>query len=252
MLKPRRSRSDNRHGPRTFDPNPPEAMERRRVMPTPIFPAVLCGLALACPIPGLAAVLSGTVRPPTSSGTSVHSPNAYAGRASSLPGRHEVRKGTATDAVVYVSAVPPGADPHPSPAARTLAQRDQAFVPRVLPVAVGWKVDFPNFDPIFHNAFSVSPAKRFDLGKYAQGKSRQVTFDREGVVNVFCDIHSSMAAWILVLPHDAFAQPGADGAFRLPDLPPGRYELVVWHPDLPTIKRVVELPAGGATVEVRW
>lgn len=221
-------------------------------MPTSMLLAAVCGLALASPMSAHAAVLAGTVRTPASDGVAVRSANPYAGRASSLPGRHDVRKGAPGDAVVYVTAVPAGADPPPAPGRHTLAQRDQAFVPRVLPVAAGSTVDFPNFDPIFHNVFSVSPARRFDLGKYAQGKSRQVRFDREGVVNVFCDIHSSMAAWIVVLPHHAYAQPGPNGAFRLPDLPPGRYELVVWHPDLPEIRREVELPPGGATVDVGW
>jgi plastocyanin len=154
---------------------------------------------------------------------------------------------------VYVSAVPAGTPaPADSTGPHTLAQKDQRFAPRVLPITVGTTVDFPNFDPIFHNVFSVSPVRRFDLGKYAQGKSRRVEFDREGLVNVFCDIHSSMAAWILVLPHHVFAQPAADGTFRLPDLPPGHYRLMVWHPDLPTRQRDVDLPAAGLSLELGW
>lgn len=228
-------------------------MERPRAVSSRILLAAAVGLAIACPPRVHAGVISGTVRTPSAQGETVRGSNAYAGRASSLPGRHEVRKGVPTDAVVYVASVPAGADPPPADSKlRTLAQKDQSFVPRVLPVAVGSKVDFPNFDPIFHNVFSVSPARRFDLGKYAQGKSRQVEFDREGVVNVFCDIHSSMAAWIVVLPNHAFTQPAADGSFRLPDLPPGRYQLVVWHPDLPGLERTVDLATGDLAVELRW
>lgn len=224
-------------------------------MPRPPLPATCAVLVFALlRAPGAgAAVLSGVVHTPSGSGVVARASSAYAGQASALPGRHETRRGAPSDAVVYVKTLPPGADlPAAESAPPALSQRDQSFEPRVLPIAVGTRVAFPNFDPIFHNVFSVSPARRFDLGKYGQGQSRQVTFEREGVVHVFCDIHSSMAAWIVVLPHRAFAQPGADGAFRLPDLPPGRYRLVAWHPDLPALERDVDLSAGGATVELRW
>jgi len=126
-----------------------------------------------------------------------------------------------------------------------LAQKGQRFVPRVLPIAAGTTVDFPNMDPIFHNVFSLSPVKRFDLGRYPRGHSKRVTFATPGLVNVFCDIHSSMAAYVLVLPHHAFAQPDSAGAFTLPEVPAGRYVLHVWHPDAPAATRSVEVPAAG-------
>jgi hypothetical protein len=72
-----------------------------------------------------------------------------------------------------------------------------------------------------------------------------VTFERVGLVNVYCDIHSEMEAFVLVLPHHAFARPVEGGAFALPDLPPGRYRLHVWHPDLTQMVRAVEIPAQG-------
>jgi plastocyanin len=156
-------------------------------------------------------------------------------------------RGAPTDAVVYVESLPADADaaiPRAG-ALPQLAQKGQRFVPRVLPVAVGTTVDFPNMDPIFHNVFSLSPVKRFDLGRYPRGHSKRVTFGTPGLVNVFCDIHSSMAAYVLVLPHHAFAQPDSDGAFTLPDLPSGHYVLHVWHPDAPAATRSVDLPASG-------
>jgi hypothetical protein len=148
--------------------------------------------------------------------------------------------------VIWVESVPAGADPHsPGPPPR-LAQKDQSFVPRVLPVAVGTAVEFPNLDAIFHNVFSLSPVKRFDLGKYPRGQSRRVTFDRPGLVNVYCEIHSDMEGFILILPNHAFTQPDEAGAFRLPPLPAGRYVIRMWHPDRPEIRREVTVPAGGS------
>jgi len=111
-------------------------------------------------------------------------------------------------------------------------------------VRVGTKVEFPNQDRMYHNVFSVSPVKRFDLGKYSRGHSKAVTFDRPGVVNVFCDIHSDMAAFVYVLPHHVFAQPAANGEFSLPDLPPGTYSLKVWHPDFGERIREIKVPEG--------
>jgi plastocyanin len=153
-----------------------------------------------------------------------------------------------SDAVVYFERIPAAAESLlVREAARrpALAQKDQCFVPRVLPIARGTAVDFPNMDPIYHNVFSVSPTKRFDLGKYPRGESRKLTFQKTGVVNVYCDIHSNMAATILVLPHHAFTQPDAEGRFALPDVPGGRYVLKVWHPDRPMLSRDVDVPDQG-------
>jgi plastocyanin len=174
--------------------------------------------------------------------------NRYPGRAASLPHVTPTVHGAATDAVVSIQRIPAAADS--ALAGRRddvprLAQKDQSFVPRVLAIPVGASVDFPNLDPIFHNVFSVSPVKRFDLGKYPRGQSRRVTFGKIGLVQVYCDIHANMAAFILVLPNPAFARPDEQGAFALPDLPPGTYTLKVWHPDLPELSRTVEVPAQG-------
>ena len=150
-----------------------------------------------------------------------------------------VRRGAVTDAVVSITGPAPGswlglADDASASAFRggRLAQKYQGFVPRVLPVSVGARVEFPNLDPIYHNVFSVSPPKRFDLGKYGKGRSKSLVFDKPGLVNVYCDIHSNMEAFIVVLPNAWFAQPDAEGRFTLPPLPAGTYTVRVWHPDL--------------------
>ncbi|HTK69661.1 MAG TPA: carboxypeptidase regulatory-like domain-containing protein [Candidatus Eisenbacteria bacterium] len=187
-----------------------------------------------------AATIRGVVRVPGSgSGSSSPGPsNPYPGRASSMRAS-AVKRGAVTDAVVSIAGPAPGPwqglanDPSAS-ALRggRLAQKNQGFVPRVLPVTVGARVDFPNQDPIYHNVFSVSPPKRFDLGKFGQGKSKSLVFDKAGLVNVYCDIHSNMEAFIVVLPNAWFAQPDAEGKFTLPPLPAGTYTVRVWHPDL--------------------
>jgi hypothetical protein len=122
---------------------------------------------------------------------------------------------------------------HPAPVlppARhiTMLQKNKAFTPHVLPVVAGSFVDFPNSDLIFHNAFSSYNGQIFDIGLYPPGTSRSVHFTRPGVVRVFCNIHPSMSAVILVLPTPWFTTTAKDGSFRLA-VPPGTYELSVFH-----------------------
>ncbi len=143
--------------------------------------------------------------------------------------------------------------PEPEAAAATdpprMEQVNQSFQPRVLAVAVGTVVEFPNLDPIFHNAFSYSKAKRFDLGKYGQGKTERVVFDKPGVVRVFCDIHSNMSAYIYVAPSRWVAQPDRKGGFALADVPPGEYKLLLWHPEFGTRSKTVKITEPKTTVD---
>lgn len=199
-------------------------------------------LVLSAVSPAVAGSIRGDVRVPAAP-----PPDAtfrpYAGRASNLPAPMRAPRGRVTDAVLYVQALPEGATP-PAPGPRPqLAQRGQAFDPRVVVVPVGDAVDFPNFDPIYHNVFSVSPPRRFDLGKYPRGQSRSVTFGKCGLVNVFCDIHADMAAFILVVPNRAWTRPAANGRYELTGLPPGRYDLHWWHPDFGSGHSEVAVPA---------
>lgn len=111
----------------------------------------------------------------------------------------------------------------------TMVQKDKRFIPHVLAIEVGASVSFPNYDPIFHNAFSNYDGRVFDLGLYAPGTTRKVTFDRPGVVRVFCNIHSSMSAVIFVAPSHWFTTTSANGSFELSDVPPGEYVLEIFH-----------------------
>ena len=110
-----------------------------------------------------------------------------------------------------------------------MAQKMKTFVPHVLAVRAGTPVEFPNFDPIFHNAFSSFSGQVFDVGLYPPGKSRTVTFRREGVVRVFCNIHATMSAVIVVLDTPWFAVSDKTGHFSIPNVPPGEYLLHVYH-----------------------
>ena len=200
-----------------------------------------------------AAVLRGTLTVPAAPPVEHHM-NPYPGRAHSMPSHRMVARGAVHDAVLWIERIPAAADSalaHASRSRPKLAQLEQRFVPRVVPVAIGGKVDFPNQDPIYHNVFSVSATRRFDLGKFSKGQSRSVTFPKAGVVNVYCDIHSDMAASIVVTPNHAFTQPAADGSYALPELPTGKYTLRVWHPDFGKFEREVDL-SGDLTLMLAY
>ncbi len=107
----------------------------------------------------------------------------------------------------------------------TLLQKDKTFAPHVLAITVGSTVDFPNADPIFHNAFSAFDGQIFDVGLYPPGTSRSVRFHRPGVVRVFCNIHPSMSAVIVVLDTPYFTKIGRDGEYEIANVAPGRYHL---------------------------
>jgi hypothetical protein len=130
---------------------------------------------------------------------------------------------------VVISLAPLEVPPAPpEPHRYRMLQKDKMFTPHVLAVSTGSTVDFPNADPIFHNAFSSYSGQVFDVGLYPPGSSRSVKFARPGVVRVFCNIHAAMSAVVLVLDTPYFATTAADGSYRI-DAPPGEYQLSVFH-----------------------
>ena len=131
-----------------------------------------------------------------------------------------------------------------TPVQVSMDQRQRRFEPEVLAVPLGSTVVFPNSDPIFHNVFSLSKGKPFDLGNYKQGDSRSVTFTHAGVVQLHCHLHPNMSGAILVTPNSWWTQPAASGDFTLPPVPPGRYTLVAWHRSAGFFRRTVEVRAG--------
>ena len=121
-------------------------------------------------------------------------------------------------------------------------QRNETFVPHLLAVTTGTVVDFPNSDRIYHNVFSLSKVARFDLGRYAVGRSKAVRFDRPGIVRVFCDIHSHMNAFILVFSHPFFAVTDTEGRYRIDRVPRGTYSVIAWQEGTASEPRQVTRP----------
>ena len=114
-----------------------------------------------------------------------------------------------------------------------MVQRDKTFIPQVLVVTRGTAVSFPNQDTVRHHVYSLSPAKPFEIKLYAGTPANPVVFDRAGVVVLGCNIHDEMVAWIVVADTPYFGVTGSTGVARVTSIPPGKYSMVVWHPDLP-------------------
>lgn len=153
-------------------------------------------------------------------------------------------------AVVYLE----GNFPRGPQATKTVAQKDLAFVPPLLAIQTGTRVEFPNLDDTYHNIFSYSPAKRFDLGRYRPDEKPvpSVVFDKAGLVTLRCDIHEHMRGLILVLDTPYFAITEPDGHYRLSGLPTGHYTLKAWIDSSTTREAPVELKkAATAQVDFR-
>jgi plastocyanin len=131
--------------------------------------------------------------------------------------------------VVWLEPVVGPPPPAPPDAIAKMIQKNKTFTPHVLPIRVGASVDFPNFDPIFHNAFSNYNGQLFDVGLYPPGTSRRVRFARPGVVRVFCNIHAAMSAVIVVLNTPYFVATLKNGNYQLDNVPAGEYSLRVFH-----------------------
>jgi plastocyanin len=194
-------------------------------------------------------------------------PSAFAAAAGSIRGQVELRREPSALAlrpsvgalgmaatpqapdrrrsVVYLDEAPRGAFEEDDRARAILDQRDQAFVPYVLPITVGTTVSFPNSDRMYHNVFSFSKPKRFDLGRYEKGRSKSIRFDRPGVVRVFCEIHSHMSAYILVFAHRFFAATDGEGRYRIDNVPAGAYMVRAWNDGEVRSSATVRVPEGG-------
>jgi plastocyanin len=154
--------------------------------------------------------------------------------------------------VVYLDPAPRAAFDTREESRPRLDQRNETFVPHVLAIVAGTTVEFPNSDQTYHNVFSLSKTKTFDLGRYAVGRSKSVRFDRPGIVRVFCDIHSHMSAFILVFAHRYFSVSEPDGSYRLENVPPGTYTVVAWHEAAALESRRIVVPDAGGEVEANF
>jgi plastocyanin len=126
-----------------------------------------------------------------------------------------------------------------------VTQEGAQFSPHVLPVMVGTTVEWPNNDRIYHNVFSFSEPRRFDLGLYKSGDSKSVLFDKPGRVDVFCSIHSTMNCIVLVLENPFFARADELGNYSIPGVPPGKYTLKAWHERMPMQEKEITVPDSG-------
>lgn len=151
-----------------------------------------------------------------------------------------------TDFVIYVDEPLASVTPAGTTPVAITTQKNAVFDPHVLPIAVGTTVKWPNEDDIYHNVFSMSDPKVFNLGLYHQERVPVLTFDKVGRVDVFCAIHSQMHCIILVVPNPFFAKADATQTFVIRDVPAGTYKLRAWHERLPSQVKEVVVPAQGA------
>ncbi|MFZ5628332.1 MAG: carboxypeptidase regulatory-like domain-containing protein [Spirochaetota bacterium] len=156
-------------------------------------------------------------------------------------------KGDASNVVIFLEELQ-----MPNPNGREkIVQKGKQFQPRVLPIVMGGVVEFPNEDPFNHNVFSPTPEYKFDLDYYGTGKSKNVRFQKTGAVRIYCNIHSNMVSDVLVVPNPYFAKTGADGKFRISNIPPGKYTFVAWQPSGASEKRGIAI-VDGKTLQVNF
>jgi plastocyanin len=190
--------------------------------------ALLIG-ALLSPVPARADGASGLIR----GSVRVMKKRFFGGLAES-----DDRSGV----VVYVTGYD---EPAPAEVA-TLAQQNQRFAPRILPIVAGQTVSFPNRDRFYHNVFSVAPSLSFDLGQYKSSDSpRTQVFNKPGLVPVYCNIHPDMISYVVVLENRAFALTGENGEFELRAVRAGRRTLNAWMPGAQRVTREIELAPGA-------
>jgi len=197
--------------------------------------------ALSLVAPASAGSITGTVRAEGVPAPSGGGGDKYASRRYKFVERVDYAK--LGDFVVYIDEITAPAAPGTQV---RVVQKDATFEPRVLPIAVGTTVLWPNEDDIYHNVFSMSEPREFNLGLYsADDAPPAITFDRAGRVDVFCSIHTKMHCIVLVLPNRWFALSDAKGRFVIRDIPPGTYRVRAWHERLPAATQLVTVPAEG-------
>jgi len=151
---------------------------------------------------------------------------------------------------VFVEGLSKVSTPNSKLVQAVIEQRERRFTPDLVVIPAGSSVSFPNFDPIFHNVFSLSKAKSFDLGNYSKGQTRTVNFLTAGMVAVYCHLHPNMAASIVVTPNQWATRAAANGSFVLKDVAPGTYTVVAWHKAAGTFRQTVTVgPTGDAEVK---
>jgi len=154
--------------------------------------------------------------------------------------------GVSGPSVVYVDGVPGKTFPPPATHA-AMDQRGMAFQPHILVVQRGATVDFLNSDSVAHNVFwpGVSGNRKLghNLGTWPSGQTRSFKFDNAGIIPLFCNTHSEMSAYIVVVPTPYYAQTDSSGNYRIENLPDGKYTVTVWHEGARSQSKPVSVPA---------
>jgi plastocyanin len=143
--------------------------------------------------------------------------------------------------LVYLAKAPAVSGDHGT-ADYVMDQQNLAFIPHILPIPVGATVAFPNQDKVDHSVFSLSRTKKFNLGSYKPGEVKEVTFDKPGIVELRCDVHAEMIAYIMVMKSSFFATTDIDGKFKIADAPPGEFLIKTWHEKLKNGKHMAVVP----------
>ncbi|HMG87774.1 MAG TPA: carboxypeptidase regulatory-like domain-containing protein [Terracidiphilus sp.] len=146
--------------------------------------------------------------------------------------------------VIYLEGPVPADQNQGAPATQQIQQLDRRFMPDMVVVPIGSTVTFPNMDPIFHNIYSLSKPKSFDLGSYDKGETRKVTFPKPGIVEIYCHLHPNMEATVVVTPNRWYARPDRNGQYRIPDVPAGQYTVVAWHRSAGFFRKTVVIENG--------
>jgi plastocyanin len=217
------------------------AVSLARVFGSAPAPATQPALILATTAPSVACTCPACTRP--AGGT-------IRGKVS-IGGDWSLQKPDLTRVVVYLASNPSLDSNTPPTGHATIAQRHRAFVPNFAVVERGTTIEFPNWDNFDHNVFSLSKAApAFDLDRYPRGQSKSRVFDKVGVVQLFCNIHPFMRAMVVVTPNSYFARADADGKFEIPNVPPGKYELVAWQEHCDDQKQDAAIGGPGTTDDV--
>ena len=171
-----------------------------------------------------------------------------------VTGKSQPKASEISHVIVFLKDAPYRGDPVTMNV--TITQKNEAFVPRVVAIARGSTVEFPNADPFFHNVFSLSKGANFDLGRYPRGESKSRRFPNAGLVKVYCHIHSHMTASIMVFDHTLFAIPepssaDPEGRFVLADVPAGEHRVSAWHERIGESAKQIVVEA-GRTVRVEF
>jgi plastocyanin len=185
---------------------------------------------------------------------SAHSQSTVTGRIDFALDAKTATAATSRQAVIWLTPLDgEAASLAPSPKTAVLMQKDKTFRPHVLVIPAGSTVQFPNRDPFFHNVFSLFEGKRFDLGMYEAGSSRNVQFDRPGISYIFCNIHPEMSAVVVAVRTPFYATTDPAGNFSIANVPAGRYQMELWAdgatPEaLQTMTRLVSVGESATSV----